>query len=268
LAGEGSKVGDLDVAIQVKLSRVLQTRTFQPLGDTTDRHFHGKLIAATNRDLSAAMQEGHFREDFYYRLCSDLITIPSLREQLRKSPDVLRELLVFIARRVAGDEVEALAGEVGGWVLRHLGRDYPWPGNIRELREQCVRNVLVRGEYRPWRTRARSPRDEFSRAVTGGTLTADELLRRYCALVYSQTGSYEETARRLQLYRRTVKGKVRPATARRVWPGRENVARPARGLRLLWTCALNNVKGACLRTEPLGPGALSPARRHNCCQAC
>jgi len=180
--------------------------TFLP-GDTTDRHFHGKLIAATNRDLSRAMQKGHIREDFYYSLCSDLITTPSLQEQLRESPEVLRELLVFIARRVAGDEAEALAQEVETWILQHLGWDYPWPGNIREL-EQCVRNVLVRQEYRPPQPHPLSSHEEFSRAFTNGTLTADELLRRYCTLVYSQTGSYEETARRLQLDRRTAKSKI------------------------------------------------------------
>ena len=178
------EIGDLDAAIQVKLLRVLQTRTFQALGDTTERHFHGKLIAATNRDLARAMQAGHFRADFYYRLCSDVIMTPSLEEQLREAPEALHELLVFIAQRVVGDEAEALAGEVETWILQHLGRDYPWPGNIREL-EQCVRNVLVRHEYRPFQTRPLSPHEEFSRAFTTGTWTADELLRRYCTWVYA-----------------------------------------------------------------------------------
>ena len=79
------------------------------LGDTNDRHFRGKLIAATNRDLLTAIQARHFREDFYYRLCSDLVTTPSLHEQLRESPAVLHELLLFISRRIAGDEGDALA---------------------------------------------------------------------------------------------------------------------------------------------------------------
>jgi len=201
------EIGDLDASIQVKLLRVLQTRTFQTLGDTTERHFHGKLIAATNRDLSQAIQGKHFREDFYYRLCSDLIVTPSLQEQLSESPEVLRELLLFIAQRVAGTEAETLAEEVEVWVVEHLGRDYHWPGNIREL-EQCVRNVLVRKEYRPPHAQERSAHAEFSRSFTHGELTADELLRQYCTLVYEQTGSYEETARRLQLDRRTVKGKI------------------------------------------------------------
>src|SRR5581483_7141360 len=204
------EIGDLEVTIQVKLLRVLQTRTFQPLGDSSDRHFRGKLIAATNRDLFTALQERHFREDFYYRLCSDLVTTPSLHEQLQESPAVLRELLLFIARRLAGDEGDALAEEVETWIIRHLGREYSWPGNIREL-EQCVRNVLVRREYCPVPVRKRGLKEELTEAFTAGTLTADELLRRYCTLVYAQTGSYEETARRLRLERRTVKSKVDPA---------------------------------------------------------
>jgi transcriptional regulator with PAS, ATPase and Fis domain len=201
------EIGDLDAAIQVKLLRVLQTRTFQTLGDTADRRFQGKLIAATNRDLAQAMQDGQFRQDFYYRLCSDLITTPSLREQLRESPTVLRELLVFIVRRVVEEEAEILAKEIEAWILDHLGSEYEWPGNIREL-EQCVRNVLVRKEYRPPQTSPPARHQTFAQAFNAGTFTADELLRRYCTVVYAQTGSYEETARRLQIDRRTVKSKI------------------------------------------------------------
>lgn len=203
------EIGDLDPSIQVKLLRVIQTRTFQALGDTTDRHFHGKIIAATNRDLAEAMRKGQFREDFYYRLCSDLIVTPSLKAQLRESPGVLRELILFIARRVAGPAAEAVADDVETWIVKRLGRDYTWPGNIREL-EQCVRSVLIRKEYRPAEHHPLSPRDDFTMAVNSGSLTADALLRKYCTLVYAQTGSYEETARRLQLDRRTVKSKVDP----------------------------------------------------------
>src|SRR4030095_10303350 len=67
------EIGELDPAIQVKLLRVLQSRTFQRLGDTRDRPFLRKLIAATNRDLGREMAAGEFRKDFYYRLCSDFV---------------------------------------------------------------------------------------------------------------------------------------------------------------------------------------------------
>ncbi len=201
------EIGDLDPSIQVKLLRVIQTRTFQRLGETGDRRFRGKLIAATNRNLVEAMRQGRFREDFYYRMCSDVIITPSLREQLQESPRVLRELLLFIAGRVAGSGAEALADEVESWIVRHVGRDYTWPGNIREL-EQCVRSVMIRKEYHPPRSRPGSGLDDLQDGWDRGSLTAEEVLRWYCTQVYAQTRSYEETARRLQLDRRTVKSKI------------------------------------------------------------
>ena len=202
------EIGELDPTIQVKLLRVLQSRRFQRLGETTDREFNGKIIAATNRDLAAAMRDGEFREDFYYRLCADVIHTPSLREQLVDAPDDLGNLILFIARRIHRDEAEALATEAEQWIERSLARDYPWPGNIREL-EQCVRNVMIRGEYRPADVATTDdPHDEITSQFRAGTLTADELLRCYCTHLYAQTGSYEQAARRLKLDRRTVKSKI------------------------------------------------------------
>ena len=202
------EIAEVDVSIQVKLLRVLQTRTFQRLGDTRERRFHGKIIAATNRDLSAEMRAGRFREDLYYRLCSDLIETPPLEEHLRDSPQELRNLLLFISQRIAGaSEAVALAEEAERWIEQHLGRNYRWPGNVLEL-EQCVRNVMIRGEYRPQRRATGGVRNGVTDAFLSGSLTADELLRRYCTIVYARTGSYQETARRLALDRRTVKDKI------------------------------------------------------------
>ncbi|HEX2971205.1 MAG TPA: sigma 54-interacting transcriptional regulator [Tepidisphaeraceae bacterium] len=219
------EVGEIDGAIQVKLLRVLQTRTFQRLGDTQTRHFQGKIIAATNRDLAREMHGGRMRADFYYRLCSDMIVTPSLREILHDCPDDLHNMVMFIANRLTESaeenpsdplekgrsfaEAEDIAGQVEKWIGSHLGPDYAWPGNFREL-EQCVRNVLIRGEYWPARVPPRSAREELVEGIYAGSLTADELLRRYCTLIQAQTHNYEETARRLGLDRRTVKAKVTP----------------------------------------------------------
>jgi transcriptional regulator with PAS, ATPase and Fis domain len=212
------ELGDLDPAIQVKLLRVIETRTFHPVGDTASRSFRGKLIAATNRDLSEAMRQGQFREDLYYRLCSDQVTTPSLAEQLGDSPEVLRELVSYMAQRVAGPDADELSRDVIGWIEKHLGADYAWPGNYREL-EQCVKNVLIRRDYRPSRetpSPSESPLEEFWRELRAGQLTVEEMVSRYVTLVYSQTGSYEETARRLGLDRRTVKAKVQPELLRKL----------------------------------------------------
>ena len=153
------------------------------------------------------LKKGQFREDLYYRLCSDQVTTPSLAAQLADSPGVLRELVIYMSRRVAGAEAEELAPEVMEWIGANLGAGYPWPGNYREL-EQCVKNVLIRRNYRPSGSAASDPVEELALDLRAGKLTADELISRYVTLIYSRTGSYEETARRLELDRRTVKAKV------------------------------------------------------------
>jgi DNA-binding NtrC family response regulator len=202
------EVGELGAEIQVKLLRVLQSRTFQRAGETRAREFRGKIVAATNRDLAAEIREGRFRADLYYRLCADVITTPTLREQLDDAPDDLRNLILVLAPRIAGaDEREALADQVHAWVTDNLGRGYAWPGNMREL-EQCVRNVMIRGTYRPPGSLGTPGGDPFLDPIRAGTLTADDLLRRYCTHVHALTGSYQETARRLGIDRRTVRAKV------------------------------------------------------------
>ncbi len=162
------------------------------------------------------MREGRFRSDFYYRLCADVVRTPTLREQLEGSTQELRSLVLVLARRMLEpNEAEPLADEVVAFVERELGADYPWPGNVREL-EQCVRSVLVRGEYRPPPPPPRDAADERAAALAQGRVEAEELLRQYCTRVYARVGSYEEAARRLGLDRRTVKAKVDPELLERL----------------------------------------------------
>jgi DNA-binding NtrC family response regulator len=208
------EIGDLDPQIQVKLLRVIETRTFQAVGDTTSKRFAGKLMAATNRNLAKAIRDGSFREDLYYRLCSDLIVTPSLHEQIRESPGVLEELVLFMARRVAGDDAVVVAAEASQWIEQNLGFDYAWPGNYREL-EQCVRNIVIRKDYRPARSEPVPATNLFSDAADC-KLTAEELLSVYCTLVYAKTGNYEQSAKLLKLDRRTVRSKIDEALLERL----------------------------------------------------
>jgi DNA-binding NtrC family response regulator len=227
------EIGELDAAIQVKLLRVLEARTFQRVGSTDTLPFKGKIIAATNRDLAAEMQAGRFRHDLYYRLCADQVETPSLAEQLADRPEDLTELVRFIAREVLGkraddpnglalgaeandgftEEVERLTAEVVAWIDRELSRSYAWPGNFREL-GQCVRNVMIRGSYRPpSATRNRvgvlGPVEELLRQVRGVEVTRDEFLGRYYALAYDRSGgSYTAAGRRLGVDWRVVKSRL------------------------------------------------------------
>lgn len=202
------ELGEMDLAIQVKLLRVIETRKFSPVGDTVEREFHGKLIAATNRDLAIEIRDRRFREDLYYRLCADLIETPSLAEQIADSPDVLKELLFYMTRRAVGDEAHKTMPEVESWISEHLPKNYNWPGNYREL-EQCVRNIVIRRSYRPMQQPTHKQKaDGFFDEFRAGRLKISEVIAYYAALVYRQTGSYESAAERLALDRRTVKAKV------------------------------------------------------------
>jgi DNA-binding CsgD family transcriptional regulator len=198
------EIGELDPLIQVKLLRVIQARSFQPLGSIETLHFKGKIVAATHRDVHQAMENGEFRKDFYYRLCSDIITTPSLHQQITESHEILWDLVGYLAQREAGPEGETVAAEVQDWIQDHLGLDYPWPGNIREL-EQCVRNVIIRREYYPAGGLISGIEDRQLAAFQEGTLSMEKLCRLYCSHVYAGAGSYLETARRLKIDRRTVK---------------------------------------------------------------
>jgi DNA-binding NtrC family response regulator len=201
------EIGELDPAIQVKLLRVLQNRTLQRMGETQQRRFEGKVIAATHRDLGELIARGTFRRDFYYRLCSDMISTPTLAEQLGDAPDELPHLVGFLARRMFGDEGTEVAGEVTRWIDANLGADYTWPGNMREL-EQCIRNVVVRGVYNPLRENETTGTERFLSRIAEVDVTADELLTWYCAKAHAKAGSYAAAASRLGMDRRTLRSRL------------------------------------------------------------
>jgi transcriptional regulator with PAS, ATPase and Fis domain len=206
------EIGELDTVIQVKLLRVIQAREFQRVGETETRPFSGKLVSATNRDLGVEMQKGRFREDFYYRLCADIVQTPSLRLQLADSPEDLELLVGHIAARlVEPDEVEDVQQHTCAVIEKSLGRSYAWPGNIREL-EQCVRSILVRGRYEPasMAPTQSDGRSALAQSFLSGEFNADELLDVYITLLFERTQSYSDVGRRLGIDRRTVKARVNP----------------------------------------------------------
>ena len=211
------EIGELDLSIQVKLLRVLQSSTFSRVGDTEERTFAGKFVVATNRDLSQEMAAGRFREDLYYRLCADMIQTPTLCEQIADCPDDLHCLAEFIARRVLTDlpeESKALAKEAVDWIAVQMGPNYAWPGNIREL-EQCVRNVMIRKSYTPVRQNpvsvGGSAHDRFARDVAAGRFTLEELIENYVSMVYAaEECHYGRASKRLNMDWRTLKQKLNP----------------------------------------------------------
>jgi DNA-binding NtrC family response regulator len=130
------EIGEISPATQVKLLRFLQDRTFVPLGATAERSVDARVIAATNADLEAAVREGRFREDLWYRLDVFTLRVPPLRE---RPEDVLPLALRFLASR--GVPAEALSAGARERLLAH-----PWPGNVRELENVLERALILAGE--------------------------------------------------------------------------------------------------------------------------
>jgi DNA-binding NtrC family response regulator len=130
------EIGDVPGGIQVKLLRVLQEREFERLGSNKTRHIDVRILAATNRDLRAALEEGTFREDLYYRLNVVPINIPPLRERKEDIPFLAEHFVRKVSR-----EVGAKADSISEAAVHKLS-EYRWPGNIRE-RENVIERSLV-----------------------------------------------------------------------------------------------------------------------------
>jgi two-component system response regulator PilR (NtrC family) len=124
------EIGDVPASVQVKLLRVLQDREFERLGSNKTMHTDVRVIAATNVDLRAALEQGTFREDLYYRLNVVPINIPPLRER--------KEDIPFLA----GHFAQKFGGRISEAAIERLTA-YHWPGNVRELENVLERSILL-----------------------------------------------------------------------------------------------------------------------------
>ena len=131
------EIGDMQLALQAKLLRVLQEREIQRVGGTASIPVHARVIAATNKDLEAAMRAGRFREDLYYRLAGFPIVIPPLRDRREDIPPLTRHLLHKHAEHVE-KPIRGISPAALG-----LLEQYRWPGNVRELENMIGRAVLL-----------------------------------------------------------------------------------------------------------------------------
>ena len=129
------EIGELPLPTQVKLLRLLQERTFTRLGSTLLRKTDVRIIAATNRDLQAAVRSGAFREDLYYRLAVFPITVPPLRQ---RPEDIRATALSLLATRGLGPD--RITGEALDALALHT-----WPGNVRELENALTRALVLAG---------------------------------------------------------------------------------------------------------------------------
>lgn len=131
------EIGDVPPSIQVKLLRVLQERELERLGSNKTRHVDVRVVAATNADLRAALEQGTFREDLYYRLNVVPLNIPPLRERLEDIPFLARHFVQKLAAD-SGSRVESISDPAIEKLLT-----YHWPGNVRELENVIERSLVL-----------------------------------------------------------------------------------------------------------------------------
>ncbi len=138
------EIGDLRLDLQVKLLRLLQEREFRPLGSVKPHKVNIRVIAATHRDLDAAVARGEFRQDLYYRLNVVKLRLPPLRERREDVPLLIEHFLERFGPgyRVSGDAMEAMLA-------------YNWPGNVRELQNAIERMTAINSG--PWLHQADLP---------------------------------------------------------------------------------------------------------------
>ena len=200
------EIGELTPDVQVLLLRALQDGEFERLGSGTTRRADVRLIAATNRDLALAMQEGRFREDLFYRLSVFPIQLPPLRDRAEDIPTLaehfLQRVAVRLRRRFSGIEAAS---------LRRL-QEYEWPGNIRQLQNVIEQSAILCDEgllhvaasaLAPVCTGARL---SSLMAVPGGaTPTLEEIKKRYISqLLASTRGNMQRAAEILDINPRTL----------------------------------------------------------------
>ena len=131
------EIGEVPLELQPKLLRVLQEREFERLGSSRTFHTDARLIAATNRDLIAMIEDQKFRSDLYYRLNVFPIRVPSLRERPDDIPLLVRHFVQQFSRR-SGRHIDTIPSDVMSALVR-----YRWPGNIRELQNVIERAVIL-----------------------------------------------------------------------------------------------------------------------------
>ena len=207
------EVGDMSLALQAKLLRVLQTREYERLGGSQTFHADVRIIAATHVDLAKAMKEGRFREDLYYRLSGLELSIPPLRERLEDIESLAQSLLDSLLEE-GGQGPVRLSREV----LTAFKR-YSWPGNLREMHNLLERATImgdgktVRLEDLSWGLRSAAPEAKSLAPRANEMASIEQVEEAHIRRVLAVAPSLDEAARILgidgvTLWRRRKKYKL------------------------------------------------------------
>ncbi|MFZ1135984.1 MAG: sigma-54 dependent transcriptional regulator [Candidatus Korobacteraceae bacterium] len=215
------EIGDMDLAVQPKILKVMETKRFRRLGDVHDRTVDIRLISATHRDLREFVRQQRFREDLFFRINIIPIRIPPLRER----PEDVPKLAMEILRRIAAE---------GGWgeirledTAMKLLESYPWPGNIREMRNVLERAAQL-AQHSPLTVRDLELQYPDNTALPGAVkpmpttavdthLTIRQMETKYIELVLAEEeGSIDRAAKRLGISRSSLYSKVKTKEVERM----------------------------------------------------
>lgn len=199
------EIGDVDMQIQPKLLKVLEDKQFRRLGDVRDRRVDIRLIAASHQDLARLVQDKLFRSDLFFRISTIPLVVPALRSRREDIPVLANRLLEGIARDLGRTPVTLSPDAVEGL------QSYPWPGNIRELRNVLERAFLLTDRQE---LRARDLRFDIPAApdsnLNDSSLTLEDIERRHIErILLEERGRVESAARRLGIPRSSLYQKIK-----------------------------------------------------------
>ncbi|HEY2028119.1 MAG TPA: sigma-54 dependent transcriptional regulator [Myxococcales bacterium] len=185
------EIGEISPSMQAKLLRFLQDKQFEKVGETRVREADVRVVAATNRNLEAAVQAGLFREDLLFRLNVVEITVPPLRERTDEILPLARRFISFFVRNAARP-LPKLTPDAEAALLSHS-----WPGNVRELRNAIERAVILAPGERlgPEAFAGRIVEHAPPQPFVGGDYTLEALEREHILRVVARTATQEEAAR-------------------------------------------------------------------------
>ncbi|MBD3221519.1 response regulator [bacterium] len=215
LAGRGTifldEIGEMGILLQSRLLRVLENRRFRRVGGKDDLEIHARIVAATNRDLAGAIDEGIFRNDLYYRLQVVEITVPPLRER----PQDLEVLCNHFIRDL-NQQMGLRCAPVDRGLLEML-QQYPWPGNVRELRNVLKRIMileeparLIADHFPAFIIKGENPRGAAQIGAGLSMMPLAEVEKRQILFTLEQTSNNKsQAARVLGISRQTLREKLR-----------------------------------------------------------
>jgi len=184
------EIGDISPTLQAKLLRFLQDREYERLGETDTRSADVRLIAATNRNLEDAVASGRFREDLLYRLNVVELRMPALRERPEDIVPLATRFLAFFGTNAGRHDLLFSAS------AKDALKSYPWPGNVREMRNAIERAVIL------WPARIIEPsafpdriaQTQSDAPILGGNFSVDAIEREHILRVMTRTPTLEEAA--------------------------------------------------------------------------